>query len=201
MREKAIRILALIIALFLASCGGDKPSEQFSSVVVNMSIDPTSVDADVAFWVNTDRDENNTCDEYTINSTRINLNVSVEPLPGVDTQTVSPSPVSIESVEIEYIPTVTTAPSISKAYRLLGNTIVPGSPVTVPIEILSQDQKVNLIGITGGAILRPSPQIYSYNVILRFRVREIYSGDVQTIERGLFMKVSDFISDGENCSL
>ena len=196
--KKVLCLISTIVLTF--SCGGEKSSEIFSSVELQISIDPPSVNADVAFWFDSDNDENNTCDEYTINPTQVNIYVSVKPLAGIDTQGVIPSPVSIDMVEIIYLPVSDSDPPIPKAYRFPSIQVNPDSQAIIPIEILSQQRKRNFIE-RDSSVLRPLPRVYSYNVILRFRVREIYSGDVQIIERGVFMEVSDFISDGEDCSL
>lgn len=185
------KVLLLFVGLILA-CGGVEG--QLSSVIVNASLEQSSIDADTAFWV--DSNDDGVCDYYTIKPTTVNVTISTNPLPNIPGD-VPPSPVVVERVDIIYSRADNTSPNLPEDYRSVGVKVDPDRSTVVEIEVLSQSQKRSLI--ESYYILRTNPNlpIYRYYVTLRIWIREVYSGITSTIERGFYMEVSDFVSENE----
>jgi len=187
-------VCSFLLSGLMLSCGGGGIEGQLSSVIVSASVVQSSVDADTAFWVDTDGDK--VCDTYSIQPTTVDIVVSVEPLPNLPSS-LTPSPVEIQRIDVVYSRADSISPSIPTEYRLVGMTLSPGSSATIPVEILSQSQKRNLINNYYLLRINPSLPIYRYYVNLRVRAREVYSGKTTTVERGFNMEVSDFVSENE----
>ena len=187
-----IKILTIIVGFILA-CGGEIEG-QLSTVQVGVSVEQSSVDADTAFWV--DRNGDNVCDTYYIYPTNVNIRVDVNPRSDLP-QGVTPSPTEVELIEIIYNRANTQSPQISPEYRVVSAMVYPEGSITIPVEILSQDQKRNFINNYLVIRTNPSMPIYTYYVTLKVRIREVFSGDAITVERTIFMQVSDFLSEGE----
>lgn len=183
------KLLAIGGVLFAISCGGETPNEQMSSVVVYASVNETNVNVDTAKWQDTNGD--NICDSYSIEDTNIQVSFNVTPIPNLP-EGISPSPVVIERVEIVYTPERNNYPQLNTRNLTLGVTVEPETTAEVPITIFTVSQKIEMIDRYFMLRINPELPVYSYYVTLRFKVREIYSNDTETIERQTYIQVSDF---------
>ncbi len=195
MRE-GLKLLSSLILLLLASCGGGGPLDtdiegELDSVMVYASPETTTVQGDLLKRVDFNGD--NVCDTVLLSSTPVNLRVKVVPKPFLP-ETVVPSPVEVEKVQLVYQPKTTGAYPLNQTENMVAETVEPDTEVTFPVNIVSEGQ--------ADAIVNSGlPLPMEYYVVMYVTVRELYSGRRETITTGVNLSVGDFITEEENCTI
>ncbi len=184
----------LLLILLLVGCGGGDEGK-IGGVVIRIEPLQTEVYSDTAFWI--DRDGDNTCDYYTVQTDEpINVLIRSESLQDVP-RNYQPSPVLIERVRIIYNPLVNVAPNIPESFVSIEKYVYPGQEITISFPVINLMQKYYLIdrGVIRDGIFYPG--VLKYQVILSFKIIDPASEDSKIIERSIDLYIGDLLGEGE----
>ena len=168
--KKALPSISLIVLALFLSCG--KVSEHVAVGLSNrvfISSDATVLP--VNFKIN-DKNSNGVCgdpvDEAFVDSDKtITVTLTAEKVSAFGGA--AQSPLSVESVTIDYIPTTASTPPLSSRVLQFGGRVFTGG-TSFNVPVLEANQKVGLAGYSAGSV-------YNYQVKISVALNEIYDNE------------------------
>lgn len=188
--------VAMVSMVIIAGCGGSSGgAADLNTVSVTATSASTNIDGDVASNVTqVDTNGDGVLDGYTYSIPAANsVDVAVKSTVNTTGTSVS-SNIRVESVAVTYVRKYATAPSgtavpiIATRVDSLGQIIVPGGSVTIPVRVVTQEMKIAY----ADALIQNFGDIYAYDVTLTFNVVEVSTGKTGTVSTSLVVRMANF---------
>ena len=178
------KLLHVVVAVYsmvlLTSCGSDSPgggTSEFKTISISASASTTRLESDLL--------TGNTCTNSvssggTFSTDSVDVNIVSTAYPGITTAL----PVAIDSYTIDFIPNASmstgTPPALSRlSGSSLGQSISAGGSLTIPVAIVPEALKVNLVN--NGTIGLCSGTVYAYYALITFQGIEVGTGTRNSI--------------------
>jgi len=183
-----ILLLGAFLTALLTGCGSSDGggTVMFNTVNATANVDSAKnpLVSDLAKW----SDEPNRCNTATATIVNDIVNFNV-----VSTRSISSGTASnlmLQKATIIFTPGDSMTPvlpaQLATSYQsLVGQTVLPGSNLSVPIEVVTHNLKLNFNPCTVAPV-------YTYNVQVLFDAVEAGTGKSGTIQAGMTVRIADF---------
>jgi zona occludens toxin (predicted ATPase) len=185
-----IKLVPVLLLLALSGCGsaGGGTSE-FKTSYVSATAVTGVLDSDVVNWVDATGAKAPACAASSFQTTPAADSIDFTVTSTAYKSTGSTGlPLRIESATITYTPANTATPAMATEYQTLGITLANDASVTVPVRVVSQEQKLRLT-----PVLACSSTIYNYHTTVSFSVTEIGTGTNKSVPASLQLRLADYI--------
>jgi hypothetical protein len=186
----------IIAAVFSASgCGdgGGGGSTELRTSYVTANALTAVLDADVVTWVDSAGVKATACAATSSPRTPAADSVDVSVVSTLFTSSGTSSvtnalPIRIESATVSYTPANLTTPAMASEFQTVGMILQSGATATVPVRILTQEQKMRL-----QSTLACNATIYNYYTTITLNVTEIGSNAHGSATTSMQLRMADFI--------
>jgi hypothetical protein len=161
------------------SAGGG--TVELKTSTVTASAKTTILDADVVKWTDA-----TTCTGASIPAAD-SVDVEVISKAYANTGSMGQS-IRIESVTVSYTPANSATPAMASEFQTVGMTIPNGSTATVPVRVVTQEQKIRL-----QSKLACNTPIYNYYANISLNITEIGTDTKSTVQTSMQLRLADFI--------
>ncbi|OGU24848.1 MAG: hypothetical protein A2X85_04180 [Geobacteraceae bacterium GWF2_54_21] len=181
-------LLGIFMSALLSGCGSSDGGGTVMFNTVNITASAESAKnpllADLATW----SDETNRCTSATATISNEIVNFNVVSTKSISTGTASN--LMLQKATIIFTPGDTLTPALpaqlATTYQdLVGQTVLPGSTLSVPVEVVTHNLKLNF----NPCSVVP---VYTYNVKVLFDAIEAGTGKSGTIQAGMTVRIADF---------
>jgi hypothetical protein len=184
---KKLFLLSTVLTMSMLGCGSTDGLLNTSQVT--STIDTLVLDSDVVSWVDPVTGAKSTACSPSSPAVpaadSVNVAVSSKAYSNTGTSGLS---VRIEAATIIYTPANASTPPMATEYQAVGTTIANGGSVTVPVRVVSQEQKVK----SWDALACKVP-IYNYYTRIILDVTEIGTNKKTTTEVSMQLRMADYI--------
>lgn len=176
---KKILLICLLSSICIYGCGSPDGSLTTSSVTAK--VDTPILDADVAKWTDA-----TACTGGSIPAAdSVNVTVSSKAYSNTGSMGLA---VRIDAATIIYTPANSATPAMASEYQILGMIIDNGGSATIPVRVVTQEQKIHL-----QTALACNTPIYNYYTKIIMDITEIGTGKKSTIDAAVQLRLADFI--------
>jgi hypothetical protein len=187
---KKLFVVCAILCSGLFACG--TTDGELKTSTVTATVDTSLLDSDVISWVDAAGAKATAC--AATSSPAIpaadSVNVTVTSKPYANTGAIT-SPIRIESATISYIPANSSTPPMASEYQIIGTTIANGGSASIPVRVVTQEQKRLTLTVLSSCL--PAPPIYNYYTTITLNVLETGTDKKTTASASLQLRMHDYI--------
>jgi hypothetical protein len=186
LKNTTYKLLAIALYSFtLSSCGGDTSLggnvTEFKASIATASAATPRLEADLV--------KGNTCTTgSSAGGTIITESVDFTII-ATKSSSASSLPLNITGYTVTFTPKQVGIPALGQLTNTFSTSVNPSGSVTIPVAIITDKMKVDLI--TANPALACSLSIYQYDVAVSFHAVEIGTGVAKDISAGMLLAIAD----------